>query len=281
MMLGAKAAAIAAALAAAGNLQPTFSAKVEHVRVDVFATERGRPILGLKPDDFELVDNGVPQRVELASFDEIPLNVIVVVDMSGSVAGEKLEHLRAASRALLDRLKAGDQAAVVTFSHVIRQVAPLSGDVARVREAIEQAEPEGDTALVDASYAGLMVAETDAGRALQIVFSDGLDTASWLEPSIVLDAAKRSDAVVYGVAASGKPSFLRDLSALTGGSVFEAQSTKNLSSIFLSVLEEFRQRYLVSYSPQGVTKNGWHKLDVRVKGRNATIKARPGYLAGS
>jgi hypothetical protein len=78
----------------------------------------------------------------------------------------------------------------------------------------------------------------------------------------------------------GKPArFLDDLSSWTGGSVFEVESTKNLSAVFLGILKEFRHRYLVSYTPQGVTANGWHKLDVRVKGH--TVKARPGYLAGS
>jgi hypothetical protein len=51
--------------------------------------------------------------------------------------------------------------------------------------------------------------------------------------------------------------------------------------MFVGVLEEFRQRYLLSYSPQGVPTGGWHRLEVRVKRRGATVKARPGYLAGS
>ena len=261
--------------------QANFSAKTEHVRVDVLATERGRPILGLKPEDFEIVDNGVPQRAELASFEQIPLNVIIVLDMSASVEGEKLDHLRAASTAVLQRLEKADQAALLTFSHTVQLDAPLSGELTRVHKALGDVEPDGDTALVDASYAGMMVAESDVGRALQIVFSDGVDTASWLTPELVLDAAKRSDAVVYSVSTSGKPSFLKELSELTGGSLFEIESTKNLSTLFLSVLEEFRHRYLVSYAPQGVARNGWHKLEVRVRGRNANVKARPGYLAGS
>jgi len=72
----------------------------------------------------------------------------------------------------------------------------------------------------------------------------------------------------------------RDLTSFTGGRLFEIEKTANLSAIFLSVLEEFRQRYLVSYTPRGVAKDGWHRLTVTVK-RGATVKARPGYLAGS
>ena len=51
-------------------------------------------------------------------------------------------------------------------------------------------------------------------------------------------------------------------------------------SIFVSVLEEFRHRYLLSFSPGGVSTDGWHRLEVRVKRRGVTVKARPGYLAG-
>jgi len=94
----------------------------------------------------------------------------------------------------------------------------------------------------------------------------------------VLDAAKRSDAVAYAVAvrSPAKPDFLRDLTSFTGGKLFEVEKTEKLDALFLNILQEFRQRYLVSYTPKGVEKAGWHKLDVRVK-RGGTIKARPGY----
>jgi len=112
-------------------------------------------------------------------------------------------------------------------------------------------------------------------------FSDGRDTASWLTSDIVIDTAKRSDVVVYGVSVGGgNPEFLRELTSLTGGRLFEVDKTANLRSIFLEALQEFRQRYLLSYTPQGVAKGGWHRLEVRVK-RRATVKARSGYLAGS
>jgi VWFA-related protein len=127
-----------------------------------------------------------------------------------------------------------------------------------------------------------MLAEADVGRGLVIVFSDGVDTSSWLEPKAVLDAAKRSDAVLYAVSSGQSPreDFLRELTEQTGGRLFRIESTKGLSAVFLEVLDEFRQRYLLSYSPAGVSHEGWHELKVRVKGRSATVRARPGYLAG-
>lgn len=261
----------------------TFSAKTEAVRVDVLVTDNGRPVLGLKPTDFELLDNGVAQQIDHASFEQIPLNVILTLDMSDSVAGARLDHLRAAGRAFLTALKKEEQAALITFSHVVALGSNLTNDFERVRAVLEAAEPSGGTGLVDASFASIMLAESDVGRSLVLVFSDGLDTASWLLPKSVLDVARRSDAVVYGVTAGRlrRGDFLRDLSELTGGQLYEVESTADLGPIFVGVLEEFRHRYLLSYSPRGVSTDGWHRLEVRVKRPGVTVKARPGYLAGS
>jgi Ca-activated chloride channel homolog len=262
---------------------PAFSSKVESVRVDALVTDNGQVIRGLGPADFEIFDNGVPQDVELVSFDQVPLNVILALDMSDSVAGERLDQLRLAGSGLLAGLRHEDQAALVAFSHAVQLGARLTSDVAAVRDVLGAARGTGMTALVDGTYAGIMVGESDAGRALLIVFSDGVDTSSWLRADAVLDTAKRADVVVYGVSVVSrlKPEFLRDVTSVTGGRLFEIEKTANLTTTFLGILDEFRHRYLVSYTPKGVAKDGWHKLDVRVKNRRATIKARPGYLAGS
>jgi VWFA-related protein len=262
---------------------PAFSSKVEAVRVDVLVTDNGQPVRGLGPADFEVLDNGVPQDVTLVSFDQVPLNVILALDMSDSVAGERLQQLRGAGSGLLAALKNNDQAALVAFSHAVRLGATLTTDVGSVQAALAAAVSTGQTSLVDGTYAGIMVGESDAGRGLLIVFSDGVDTSSWLRADAVLDTAKRADVVVYGVSVVSrlKPEFLREITSLTGGRMFEIEKTANLSATFLGILDEFRHRYLVSYTPKGVAKDGWHKLDVRLKNRRATIKARPGYLAGS
>jgi len=272
-----------AVVSAAASQPPAFTTKVESVRVDVLVVDGGRPVVGLKPSDFEILDNGVPQQVELVSFENIPLNVVLAFDMSDSVAGERLEQLQDAGRAVLGGLTRGDQAAVVTFSNAVTLAAPLTGDINVVRGALDEAWGVGATSLADGVYAAMMVGEADAGRALVIVFSDGVDTSSWLSDDRVLDSAKRADAVAYavGVGASGNSSFLRDLASLTGGTAYKIDSTRDLRATFLRILDEFRHRYLVSYTPHGVARDGWHRLDVRLKNRRATVKARPGYLAGT
>ena len=275
------AATIAVTTIATGSAQtPSFSSTIESVRVDVLVTQNGKPVRGLRPGDFEVRDSGVLQAVDLVSDEEIPLNVVMALDMSASLTAKRLDYLRSAGRTLLDGLRKADQAALVTFSHLVSQSSPLTSDFSRVREALEQASASGQTNLIDAAFTAMMLGESDVGRSLVIVFSDGVDSTSWLDPDAVLDTAKRSDVVLYSAqVGTGRSSFLKDLSEATGGRSIEIESAKDLRGTFHSILEEFRQRYLISYSPNGVTPGGWHRLDVRVKGRNLTVRARPGYLS--
>lgn len=263
--------------------QPTFSAKREAVRIDALVTDRGKIVIGLGAADFEVRDNGVLQTIDLVSFQQIPLNVILALDASASVSGERLTHLQSAGHTLLDRLTKDDRSALLTFSHSVLLREALTGETDRVRKALAAVQPFGDTALVDGSYTAIMLDPLDGGRNLLLIFSDGLDTASWLTADGVLESAKRSDMVVYGVSSRGpeESKFLEDLTELTGGATLRIESTKDLSGTFLKILDEFRQRYLISYSPTGVAKDGWHRLDVRVKNRRVTVKARTGYQAGT
>lgn len=282
-LVAASVAVLLGSAAAPSAQQPNFSAKRESVRVDVLVTDRGKIVTGLGAADFEVRDNGVLQTVDLASFEHIPLNVFLVFDASLSVSGERLKHLQTAGHAVLDRLAKDDRAALLTFSHTILLREGLTGETARVRQALANVQPSGDTALVDGAYTAIMLDPLDGGRNLVLVFSDGLDTASWLTPERVLDSAKRSDVVVYGVSSRGieDSKFLDDLTETTGGATLKVEATRDLSAAFLKILDEFRQRYLISYSPAGVPTDGWHRLDVRVKGRRVTVKSRAGYQAGA
>ena len=265
-----------------GGQIPTFGTRVDAVRVDVLVTEGGKPVRDLRVEDFEILDNGVPQQVDSASFEQVPLNVVLVLDMSRSVRGPMLSHLRTAGASLLNVLEPADQAALITFGDAVRLRQRLTADRALVQAALERTEDSANTALVDAAFAGMLVGESDVGRALVIVFSDGLETSSWLSAPAVLQAARRADVVVYAVSASTTATdpFLDDLVELTGGASYRVASTQGLGQAFTRVLHEFRQRYLLGYSPRGVSPNGWHRLEVKVKGRRVAVKARPGYLAG-
>lgn len=265
-----------------GALDQTFTSRVEAVRLDVLVTADGQPVKGLQAGDFEVKDNGVEQRVNMVSFEKIPLNVVFALDMSGSITDEGMAHLRLAGDSVLQGLKTGDRAGLLTFSHVVVQRSGLSADLEAVRTSLDRARPAGFTALIDASHAAMTLASSEGARGLVVIFSDGLDTSSWLSPELALATARRSEVVVYAVAVGHRVTeeFLHDLTRATGGRLLQLQSTDRLRATFLQVLEEFRHRYLVSYTPTGVAKQGWHRLQVRVKGRNVSVRTRAGYMVG-
>lgn len=260
---------------------PTFRAQIETVRLDLLVMDDGRPLVGLQAADFEIHDNGVRQTIDYISADTIPLNLILTLDMSESVAGTAFEQLRQASQNVLGGLRGGDQAALLTFGEALELRSPLTTNLTRVREALDRGADTGRTSLADATYGAMWVADGDPGRTLAIVFSDGVDTSSWLANDRVFESSKRSDLVIYGVSTGTTDlEFLERLCEATGGRVFALDSTRRLDATFAAILEEFRHRYVVSYTPTGVGKPGWHKVDVKVKSRRAKVSGKPGYLAG-
>jgi Ca-activated chloride channel homolog len=279
---------------------PTFSTRTEAVRIDVLVSENGRPVLGLQPGDFEVRDNRVLQRVDLVSFDQVPLTVVFAFDVSESVRGQRLLDLRAAARSALDALRPEDEAALVTFSAAVARPCDATLEHQCIAAALVRVAPGGGTALVDAVYAGMKVGARETSRVLMIVFSDGLDVSSWLTPEAVIQAARRADVVAYAVTVGQQSNsfprgpdyeralsrvldserFLKQMADVTGGKVLELESTRNLDTVLSSILGEFRQRYLIGYVPRNVSRDGWHDLQVSVRGRQgATVRARSGYQA--
>ena len=270
--------AVTVGVSVAGAAQ-TFKSRVESVRLDALVLDRGRPVLGLTADNFEIRDNGALQAVTLLGAGALPLDVILLLDMSGSLPGERLAALRAAGGALLDALRPADRAALATFSREIHRAQPLTHDLVAVRRALERETPSGPTVLVDAMFAAIGMTDPGDRRSLLIVFSDGLDTASWLPPDAVVRAAERSEVVIYAVSTSNArhaPGLLRQVTDSTGGQMLEVDSA-SLPTAFIRVLNEFRQRYVLSYTLATAPANGWHRLDVRVKQRDLTVKTRAGY----
>jgi Ca-activated chloride channel family protein len=275
------------------------------VRVDVLVSNGGHLVRGLAADDFELRDDGVVQAVSEVELEQIPLNLILLFDTSGSVAGERIHALLDAGQSVLEGLRDHDRVALLSFSTRVRLLAPLTPSREQIRGAMAALEARGTTSLRDAAFAALALREADPGRTLLLIFSDGEDTSSWLRTPAVLEAAKRTDAVVYAVAISqqrrtvttvsrgGSTSvtrtqttefnnagkFLTSLTEETGGRVLFASSNRDLRSTFIQTLAEFRDRYVLSYTPAGVAPTGWHRLEVKLKKKSGKVTARRGYFA--
>ncbi len=281
-----------------------FRSGVDAVAVDVLVTRRGQPVTGLTADDFEVLDNDVPQRIDSITLEEVPMTLLLVLDTSGSVGGAPLTQLRAAADAASNALRPDDRVGLVTFSDKLRTVVAPPAPVSMLPDALGRLRAGGATALYDATFAALTLREQTVGRHLMLIFSDGDDTASWLDPREVLTMAQRSDVVVYGVTldevrressvdrqsrASARRwfptepflfrrQFLPRLVEDTGGSQFVAEDVGRLRDAFERVVGEFRSRYLLTYAPTGVESAGWHALEVRVRGRGRRVQARRGYL---
>ena len=291
--------------------RPTFRAQVELVPVDVAVLRGGRPVAGLVKADFEILDNGVRQTIERVVTDEVPLDAWLVLDVSSSLQGQALMQLQEAASAFAAAFAPGDRAGLVTFSHEVLVAQPLTGDLPAVRTALGQLRAGGATALYDATYVALQLRHPSDTRGVAVVLTDGADNASWLTAERVLEAARRSELVLYGIGVheaaqaprpriSGDPvrhpgstaappafaeppafadlpqyRFLRGLAAASGGAVFDA-SFATLREAFARVLADIRARYLLAYYPTNAAP-GWHTLEVRVPGKRVEVVARRGY----
>jgi len=276
---------------------PSFRTSVDLVRVDALVRERGRPVAGLTARDFELLDNGVSQTIRVESLADLPLDVILAVDVSSSVQGPLLEQLVAGAQLLVGAMRPDDRGALVTFSQIVAVRHPFATNRDALRDAVAGLKAGGNTSAVDAAFAGLALAER--GRpTLLLIFSDGLDTSSWLPADQILDLARRSEVVVDAVIVGGHlptsatrisaagwldqwddlERFLSELASATGGRVLDGQRGERLGERFVEALAAFRQRYQIAYSPTSDVQAGWHTIEVKVKGRkDATVRTRSGY----
>jgi len=294
---------VGALIALAALQSAQFRAGVEAVRVDVLAVEGRKPVTGLTADDFQLRDNGIVQRIDSVAISDVPISMMIALDTSQSVAGHILRELKEGVSDAVAALRPVDRAALISFSSDVRLTMDWAGTTEGVPNALSHLRAGGSTSLWDATFAALTFSDdTPAIRRLVLIFSDGDDTSSWLGRDSVLEKARRTDAVVYGVEIrdvysrpipalhnrSGIESFknvlpddspfLEEMADLTGGSRLRVSDAAELRKAFSRILIEFRTRYLITYTAQGVDQTGWHALDVKLKTKNGKVTARRGYV---
>lgn len=290
------AAAAAIAVALATPIAGQFRASVDAVRVEALVLADGRPVPGLGAADFVVTDNGVRQAITVRSLAREPIDVAIALDISSSVRGPRLERLRAGVLALVSLLTPADRATLLSFDHALA-LGPRDVEPAGLGPRLRALTAQGRTSLVDAATSALVWSLGRERPMLVIVFSDGLDTASWTRPEQALALARHSDAVVDAVvtgdllpvslarlgsdqmvaAQTPDERFLGDLVALTGGRVRNGGAGAGLARAFRDALEHFRARYEIAYDA-GNQAPGWHAIEIQVPGRRgATVHARRGY----
>jgi VWFA-related protein len=273
-----------------------FERRVDVVAVDIAVTRDGRPVDGLTEADFEIRDNGILQEIDRVQVETAPVDAILILDNSMSVAGRKLEVLRTAAGDFVAGLREDDRVSLVTFSGYVRLWQDLTVERTALLGALDDIAAGGLTALKDGLYGGLSLAEP-AERPIVVLFSDGLDNASLTSESELLEFVRESNAVVY-VVCNSQPSseakvywsgpigvhlrnqrdrFLQRVADESGGRFLEIDDVSSLEKEFKRVVEDIRSRYLLTYYPTGVAEEGWHDLDVKLRNHKADIRVRRGY----
>lgn len=285
-------AAALVSVSAGGAQTPLFKAGVEAVRVDVSVTRGGVPVRNLTAANFVVTDNGASQAITSVTTEQLPLRIVLALDASGSVDGKPLAALVDASRGLLDALHDSDRIALVTFSGEVAIASRFGASRSSVAAALGQTRAGGRTALYDALQAAIELTRVDdeqghPARPLVIVYSDGVDTGSWIHQAPLLAAVSRAGIVVHAIEAppgNAVPSFTRagrsflaDLTRGAGGRTWSATSPRDLKGAFLQTLAEMRDRYLLTFTPATPLKPGWHQLKVTLRNAKGDVLARPGY----
>jgi VWFA-related protein len=278
-----------------------FRSSVDVVALTVTVTgEGGRYVSGLSASDFTIVEEGRPQTVSFFQREASPLAVSLLVDSSGSMQQE-LHRAQQAAAEFIARLRAGDLAQVVDFDRSIQVLQPFTNDREALERAIRRMTARGSTSMYNAVYIALRELgalasppEGEVRRDVVVVLSDGEDTSSLVTFDHLLDAAKRSQTVIYAIGLGlGAPSStrrrssvppqvaLRTLTQETGGRLFLPRDSSSLSGVYQSIADELASQYVLGYTSNNADRPGWRRVAVRVSQPGTQTRTRAGYYAGS
>ena len=284
------------------SAQQTFRAGVELVHFSVVVTDKvGTPITGLKPDDFEIIEESKPQTISYFAEGDpdetsdvgrwMPLHLGLALDTSGSMDAD-IHDVRTA---VIKFLNANEHAADVTlidFDTEVRVARYESSQYERVIERIRGQKPDGWTAFYDALGVYLNRAAEQDGQKIVLVYTDGGDTRSSLTFHDLLDLLKASDVTAYIIgylehqSASSRNEQrmqLQQIATITGGQAFFPTSTKDLDRVYEIIQREISARYSFGYISTNARMDGsWRQVQIRLKRpdlKGARLRTRPGYFA--
>ncbi|HEX5070532.1 MAG TPA: VWA domain-containing protein [Vicinamibacterales bacterium] len=272
-----------------------FRAGVDAVMIDVSVFTGNAPVSGLTAADFALTDNGVAQTITSAAVEQLPIDLTLVLDASGSMKSAtdrvRLETLRIASGLGADDGFRLMKFATLVASSRLQRVGGMTG--------LDFPSPGGSTSFYQALLSSLIVARrvgTADRRQLIVAMSDGQDSSSFLNPQDVLRAAQSSDAVLHvflvrspsgGTPAAGWHPYwdaetvpLDAIAAQTGGWCYREQTAEiDVARRMADVVTGFRTSYVLRYTASGVPQAGWHDVAIQVnKPGKFVVRAKKGYF---
>jgi len=278
--------------------------EVELQQLYVTATHHGERIHDLRAQDFEVVDTRKKQKLVTFERGNVPFTAVVLIDASGSMAGDKLRVALEGSAAFVDGMEELDQTKIMVFSDRLLTFTPFAnaGEVNTTGLATTRAV--GGTALNDHLYVALKLVEQRQGRRVIILLSDGIDSHSGLAMEDVAERARRSQAQIHwirilragsndaGDEPAGRSSawrtsdeyreqfrLLRRSVRRSGGSIHTVEDIEQTEPVFLAILHELREQYVLGYYPSDRNNDGaWHKVTVRVARPGVDVRVAEGYI---
>jgi len=270
----------------AGN---AIKVNVSLVTVPVIASDAtGKYVPDLSPESFHVFENGAEQKIDRVIPEVTPFHVVLMLDTSGSTIFKHSE-IQNAALAFVETLRPDDRVMVVSFDSYIYLDSAFTLDRNALRQAILRTDTGAGTRLYDAL--DMVLTECLApiqGRKAIVLFSDGVDTHSWLaRMGNYRDKVEESDALVYAVQfdtmSAARPSqYLQGLSETSGGRLFRASSFPNLTGAFAEIADELRHQYTICYYPPGrENDSSLRQIRVTVDRPGIKIRARKGYRIAS
>ena len=261
---------------------PQFTSSVNLVEVYASVVDgAGQPVRGLTVDDFEILEDGEPQKITAFTAGDFPLTVALALDRSFSMAGKPLSIVKGASRAFLEALRPSDEAVVIGIGSQVAVLAHAQTPRAEQIAAVDALSAWGTTALHDAIIASIDTVDGARGRRALVILSDGDDRYSEASAADAVTRARRSNVMVYPIAlGKTRPPLFAELSTLTGGRSFHARELAGLEQTLRLIAEQLREQYLLGYSPSRTPVSGaneWRSITVHVKKPGVSVRALDGY----
>lgn len=255
--------------------------------------QNNRPVPDLQQDQFEIYEEGKPQKIEVFEPEtQQPLDLALMIDSSLSEIKELQSETEAAARFIGQVVRPDDRVGIFEFADTVTQLASFSGNVDQLQAAVRHVVPGDGTALYDAVYLGsdaLVKAPPDRRKVL-ILITDAGETTSRADFETARRAALRAETLLYTIvmrpvkSENGRNTAgehaLETIADSTGGAMSYPDEVSQLDAIFDRINRELRTQYRLGYYPQPRPPQGaYRSVEVRVKG-NYKVRYRKSYYSG-
>ncbi len=266
-----------------------FAETVDVEVVQVTATvmdDRGKYVRGLPRLGFHIAEDGRRQTISHFYSENVPLDLVVAVDISSSMR-LALPKMKRAVADFLAAVPPQHSVTLLGFNEDVFTISQKSADAADRLKAIETLTAWGSTVLYDAIARGVDILGLRPGRKALVVFTDGEDQGSRLTIDEVERTLQGSDLTLYmigqgmGITSLPLKKVMQRLSDPTGGRALSTGSIDELHESFDELLEELSNQYVLGYQSTNSARDGtWRAITVDVDGHQR-VRARLGYRAAA